>query len=173
MKGHVSWLVSIRKELWRHGVRYRVAMRVLGTRPDLVFTKQRLVVFIDGCFWHGCPTHYTTPRSRRDFWASKLRQNFDRDRRQTDALSAAGWRVVRLWEHEATDRVAACAVIMEALAGHVPPGGMQLRRVVEVQLIDEAADSERRVLLDLTDTDFRQEVVAPRNTRGPSVRRPP
>ena len=90
----------LRSALWRSGLRYRLGRTVLGTRPDLVFPKNRVAVFVDGCFWHGCPEHYTRPRSSSGFWAQKLRANVDRDARQTSTLESAGWRVVRVWEHD-------------------------------------------------------------------------
>lgn len=92
--------VALRQALWRSGLRYRLGMRIEGARPDLVFPGARLVVFVDGCFWHGCPLHYVRPRSREDFWALKLASNTDRDRRQTTLLRSRGWRVIRIWEHE-------------------------------------------------------------------------
>ena len=69
-------------------------------RPDFVFPVRRLVVFVDGCFWHGCPRHGTRPRGNAAFWRAKFRRNQERDRRDTRRLRAAGWRVLRLWEHE-------------------------------------------------------------------------
>src|SRR4051794_1153421 len=90
----------LRSALWAAGVRYRLHARSLPGRPDLVFAKRRLVVFIDGCFWHGCPEHYTCPKSRTDFWIGKLKRNTQRDQRQTMILENAGWTVIRLWEHE-------------------------------------------------------------------------
>lgn len=68
--------------------------------PDVVFEQERLAVFIDGCFWHGCPEHYTRPRSRTEYWAGHLAGNVERDIRQTRDLMALGWRVARAWEHE-------------------------------------------------------------------------
>ena len=73
--------------------------RPLLVRPDFVFRKQRLVVFVDGCFWHGCPAHYTRPKARRVFWDAKIAANRARDRRINRALRAAGWRVLHVWEH--------------------------------------------------------------------------
>ncbi|MGP3660941.1 very short patch repair endonuclease [Burkholderia gladioli] len=90
----------LRKALWRQGLRYRLGVKVEGTRPDLVFCAQRVVVFVDGCFWHGCPCHYVRPRSGAEFWAAKLAANTTRDRRQTRLLLDAGWTVLRIWEHE-------------------------------------------------------------------------
>jgi DNA mismatch endonuclease (patch repair protein) len=69
-------------------------------RPDFVFRARRLVVFVDGCFWHGCPRHGTKPKGNAAFWRAKFRRNRERDRRDTRNLRAAGWQVVRLWEHE-------------------------------------------------------------------------
>jgi len=89
-----------RRALWRAGHRYRVNATTPVGRPDVVFARQRVAVFIDGCQWHGCPDHYVWPRTKNDFWAAKLVENFGRDRRQTLDLEAAGWRVCRFWEHE-------------------------------------------------------------------------
>jgi DNA mismatch endonuclease (patch repair protein) len=69
-------------------------------RPDFVFRAQRLVVFVDGCFWHGCPRHGTKPKGNAAFWRAKFRRNRERDRRDTRNLRRAGWQVLRLWEHE-------------------------------------------------------------------------
>ena len=69
-------------------------------RPDFVFRTRRLAVFVDGCFWHGCPRHGTRPRGNAAFWRSKFRRNRARDRRDTRRLGGAGWRILRLWEHE-------------------------------------------------------------------------
>ena len=68
-------------------------------RPDFVFRSRRLVVFVDGCFWHGCPLHGTKPKGNAAFWRAKFRRNQERDRRDTRNLRRAGWKVVRLWEH--------------------------------------------------------------------------
>ena len=72
----------------------------LTVRPDFVFRRERLAVFVDGCFWHGCPEHFRRPKSRQKFWDAKFARNQERDRLVTRALRAAGWRVLRLWEHE-------------------------------------------------------------------------
>jgi DNA mismatch endonuclease (patch repair protein) len=69
-------------------------------RPDFVFPRRRWVVFVDGCFWHGCPAHGTRPAGNAAFWRRKFAANQARDRRNTRQLRAAGWRVLRLWEHE-------------------------------------------------------------------------
>jgi DNA mismatch endonuclease (patch repair protein) len=79
-------------------------------RPDAVFPRARIAVFLDGCYWHACEEHGTRPASNTDYWLPKLARNVARDRRVDDALAAAGWTVVRVWEHEsaaaAADRVA-------------------------------------------------------------------
>jgi DNA mismatch endonuclease (patch repair protein) len=86
-------------------------MRGIAGRPDIVFTRARLVVFCDGCFWHRCPLHATAPRNNAVWWQDKLQANVDRDRRQDAKLQAEGWTVLRVWEHEeateAAERVAA------------------------------------------------------------------
>lgn len=74
-------------------------------RPDFVFRGRRLVVFVDGCFWHGCPRHGTHPRGNAAFWRAKFRRNQARDRRDTRRLRSLGWRVLRLWEHELKPKV--------------------------------------------------------------------
>lgn len=79
-------------------------------RPDIAFTRYRVAVFVDGCFWHCCPYHRQTPATNRAFWVAKLADNVARDRLQTQVLSQAGWLVVRVWEHEQTD-VAATRVM--------------------------------------------------------------
>jgi DNA mismatch endonuclease (patch repair protein) len=81
--------------------------RPLAVRPDFVFRKERLVVFVDGCFWHGCPRHFTRPKARRAFWDAKIAANRARDRRIDRALRAAGWRVLHLWEHALEPRAVA------------------------------------------------------------------
>ena len=73
---------------------------VLFGKPDFAFRAERVVVFIDGCFWHGCPRHYKPPKSNREFWSEKIMRNRRRDREVDAALTAKGWQVVRFWQHE-------------------------------------------------------------------------
>jgi DNA mismatch endonuclease (patch repair protein) len=75
-----------------------------SVRPDFVFPKQKVALFIDGCFWHGCPWCYTAPKSARAFWKRKVVTNRERDRYQTVALKMSGWTVVRMWEHQVPGR---------------------------------------------------------------------
>ena len=108
--------VALRRELHRRGLRYRVDAQVAGVprvRPDIVFTNSKVVVMVDGCFWHSCPTHATTPKSNREWWIQKLSANEARDRRTDLALAEAGWEVVRVWEHE--DPIEAAVRVEEAV----------------------------------------------------------
>jgi DNA mismatch endonuclease, patch repair protein len=100
---------AVRSLVHARGLRYRVDARPdveLRTRADLVFTRARVAVFIDGCFWHGCPDHFTLPLSNRQWWSDKIEANRARDRRAAMALEARGWLVLRFWEHEAPEAVA-------------------------------------------------------------------
>lgn len=98
--------IELRRRLHRLGYRYRVNCPLPGMprrRADITFSAKRVAVFVDGCFWHGCPEHGTSPRNNRVWWAEKLQKNVDRDR-ETDAyLRESGWTVVRVWEHEDPD----------------------------------------------------------------------
>jgi DNA mismatch endonuclease (patch repair protein) len=97
---------AVRSLLHRRGRRFRVDFPIrTGTgrpiRPDVVFTRARVCVFIDGCFWHGCPEHGQRPAVRNGhYWEPKIAGNAERDRRQTKALGAEGWTVLRFWEHD-------------------------------------------------------------------------
>nr|VFJ66882.1 MAG: T/G mismatch-specific endonuclease [Candidatus Kentron sp. DK] len=100
--------VLLRRVLWAQGARYRLHAKLPG-RPDLVFRGKRLAVFVDGCFWHGCPIHGEIPASNRAFWEKKLGDNVVRDRRTDAILAEMGWRVFRVWTHEIQKDVAAVA----------------------------------------------------------------
>jgi DNA mismatch endonuclease, patch repair protein len=104
--------LALRRELHRRGLRYRVDTSVipgLRRRADIVFVRKRVAVFVDGCFWHGCPEHGTQSRSNAAFWRDKITTNVARDSDTDARLRRAGWTVVRVWEHEnaqiAADRV--------------------------------------------------------------------
>ena len=107
--------VTLRSALHRRGLRFRKGVIPPGSgvrcRGDVVFPAARLVVFVDGCFWHRCPDHGTRPRTNAGYWQAKLDRNVARDRANDEALTKAGWRVVRIWEHEdpatAAGRIAA------------------------------------------------------------------
>ena len=107
---------SMRAALHRQGVRYRLG-QVIETdgrriRPDLVFKGARVAVFVDGCFWHGCPDHCRKPGSNVEYWHGKIDRNRARDLRNEEALTAAGWIVVRVWEHEPAAEAAAGLVVL-------------------------------------------------------------
>ncbi|WP_436502184.1 very short patch repair endonuclease [Actinokineospora sp. HUAS TT18] len=109
--------LALRRALHALGLRYRVHRRPLpGVRRevDVVFTRARVAVFIDGCFWHGCPEHATWPRANADFWRLKIETNRGRDRDTDAVFAAAGWLVVRVWEHE--DPITAAARVSAAVA---------------------------------------------------------
>lgn len=95
--------LAVRRILHAEGLRYRVNFRPLPElrrTADIVFTRAKVAVFIDGCFWHGCPEHYQRPASNRDYWDSKVARNRERDVDTDAQLIAAGWCVIRRWEHE-------------------------------------------------------------------------
>ena len=96
----------IRKELHRRGLRFRVNLRELPGRPDIVFTAARIAVFVDGCFWHSCPDHGILPKNNREWWRDKLARNVQRDREKDVQLAQMGWTVVHVWEHESPSSVA-------------------------------------------------------------------
>lgn len=100
---------SLRRILHARGLRYRVDAVLPGLprrRADILFPRQKVAVFVDGCFWHGCPVHKTFPKSNAAWWAKKLARNVERDR-ETDAhLADLGWEVLRIWEHDDPDRAA-------------------------------------------------------------------
>jgi len=103
--------VALRAALHARGLRFRkdYPVKVDGARPtrlDVAFTRARVAVFLDGCFWHGCPIHGQVPKANNDFWATKLAANRKRDLLVSRSLAARGWTVVRAWEHEAVDEVA-------------------------------------------------------------------
>ncbi|RRJ96055.1 DNA mismatch endonuclease Vsr [Opitutaceae bacterium TAV4] len=83
----------------RHGITGWRRNSTLPGSPDIIFPKQRVAVFIDGCFWHGCPRHFTLPENNMDFWLAKIGKNRTRDRRANAQLWKSGWRVIRIWEH--------------------------------------------------------------------------
>ena len=95
--------LSLRKELHARGLRYRLQVPLL-TKPrrvaDIVFPRAKLAVFVDGCFWHGCPEHASWPKSNAQFWRDKIETNRARDADTDRRLSASGWRVIRVWAHE-------------------------------------------------------------------------
>ena len=106
--------IRLRSALHGLGLRFRKDFRVTAgevtVKPDIVFTRRRVAVFVDGCFWHGCPQHGRTPSVNGWYWSPKLQRNRDRDDRVNAALAADQWQVLRFWEHEPLDDVAAAVV---------------------------------------------------------------
>jgi DNA mismatch endonuclease (patch repair protein) len=100
-RGNKSTEKAIRFRMIRAGVRgWTLCGADLPGKPDFVFERARLVVFVDGCYWHGCPTCYRAPTSNTAYWSEKFATNKARDRNVGRLLRANGWRVVRFWEHE-------------------------------------------------------------------------
>ena len=92
--------IRLSKELRKSGIKgFRMHVNVFGT-PDIVFPKQKIAIFVDGCFWHKCPKHYTQPESNKKFWLIKIKRNLARDKKVNRVLKREGWSVIRIWEHE-------------------------------------------------------------------------
>ena len=99
----------LRMALVREGLKgWGLHAKKLSGNPDFYFPKKKLAVFVDGCFWHGCPVHYRCPRTNASWWNEKLKDNMARDRRKTMSLRRFGWKVVRVWEHQVRRNTEAC-----------------------------------------------------------------
>lgn len=134
-------------------------------RPDLVFVSQKIAIFIDGCFWHGCPEHYVRPRSRTEFWSAKLEENVCRDHKQTLALEERGWKVIRAWEHDLFTNLQETITRIERV---LHSGVQEVRpepRVIKVSPLDATGDLEARELTDLRDLSLREVVNRKRTTK--------
>lgn len=116
--------LAVRRLVHARGLRYRVDYAPLQNlrryRADLVFTRAKVAVFIDGCFWHGCPQHHTQPKTNAQFWTTKVTTNRARDLKVTDLFHDAGWTVLRFWEH---DDPRAVALEIERQVGAKPAKG--------------------------------------------------
>ena len=105
--------LRVRKQMFALGYRYRVNHRPLQSlrrTADIVFTRARVAIFVDGCFWHGCSLHYSAPKANGDFWSLKVSTNIRRDDETNRLLADAGWTVLRFWEHEPNDAVVSSIV---------------------------------------------------------------
>jgi DNA mismatch endonuclease (patch repair protein) len=114
--------LSLRRIVHAKGLRYRVNHRPLSDlrrTADLVFTRAKVAVFVDGCYWHGCPQHHRPSNANRGFWSKKIDTNRARDQDTNRRLDEAGWRVIRIWEHE--DVELAAERIVEAARQHEQP----------------------------------------------------
>jgi DNA mismatch endonuclease (patch repair protein) len=119
--------LALRSALHRRGYRFRKDYRLdldagARVRPDIAFTARRVAVFVDGCFWHVCPEHGRNPEVNEWYWAPKLRRTMERDRAADAALAAAGWRVVRIWEHVPLDDAIAAVTAVLTGTGSGDPG---------------------------------------------------
>jgi DNA mismatch endonuclease (patch repair protein) len=105
--------ISLRKELWKMGLRYRKNYKLTG-KPDIVFIGKKIAVFVDGCFWHKCPKCYREPKSNKEYWIPKIEYNVDKDMKVNNQLESDGWKVLRFWEHEVIKDIDSCLnAIME------------------------------------------------------------
>jgi DNA mismatch endonuclease (patch repair protein) len=101
--------LAVRRILHARGLRYRVNFRPIAairSRPDIAFTRAKVAIYVDGCFWHGCPIHATVPKTNVDYWSPKLERNRERDKQATASFEKSGWRVLRFWEHETPTEMA-------------------------------------------------------------------
>lgn len=101
----------LRKALWAANLRYRLNTRVLG-KPDIVYPGARVAVFVDGCFWHGCPAHYQAPADNADRWRKKIIATKKRDEAVSTNLQESGWDVIRFWEHSVKTNTEECVEIV-------------------------------------------------------------
>lgn len=102
--------LALRSALFRRGWRYRVHYRPIPSvrrEVDMAFTRRRVAVFVDGCFWHGCPEHFTGTTANRAWWKAKISRNRERDSDTTRSLEELGWTVLRLWEHDSAEEMVA------------------------------------------------------------------
>ncbi|MBI5258358.1 MAG: very short patch repair endonuclease [Burkholderiales bacterium] len=139
----------LRKALWADGLRYRLRVKTPAGFPDIVFPGAKVAVYVDGCQWHGCPSHYVRPRTRCEFWAEKLAAAVERDIRQTAALEQLGWRVVRVWEHDVHESLCAVVEIVRSAVRSPDFCGAHGERAVRVETTDTDGQLERWCLVGL------------------------
>lgn len=119
--------LAVRRKLHHRGWRFRVNYRALPDdrrrTVDIAFTRAKLVVLIDGCFWHGCKSHFIAPKSNQQYWDDKISRNRSRDTETTRRLKAAGWQVLRFWEHQSPEAVVAKieTTLLDATGRTQPP----------------------------------------------------
>ncbi|NTW26871.1 MAG: very short patch repair endonuclease [Candidatus Moranbacteria bacterium] len=92
--------ICLRKELWKEGFRYRKNAPGYYGKPDILLKKLKTVIFVDSCFWHGCPKHFKMPLSNKEFWSEKIERNRNRDKEVSKHYKKLGWKVLRIWEHD-------------------------------------------------------------------------
>jgi DNA mismatch endonuclease (patch repair protein) len=120
--------MRLRAALRETGLAYRTNVRLPGT-PDIVLTNSRIAVFVDGCFWHGCPKHGTMPKTNTTFWRHKIKRNRQRDAEVDGALRGLGWKSVRVWEHDLRASPASVVRRLAILAKRRPKQSSQARKL--------------------------------------------
>jgi DNA mismatch endonuclease, patch repair protein len=138
----------LRSALHRQGLRFGKHANVdpaVKCRADVVFRRARVCVFIDGCYWHGCPKHFQTPKRNAAWWQEKIGDNRSRDRRKTSALRRRGWKVIRIWEHEVSTRSVSQLVsrIEMEVRGKPTPEGAPLGRGADRQKDNSVSPMKR------------------------------
>jgi DNA mismatch endonuclease (patch repair protein) len=131
--------LAIRSALHRSGLRFRVTFPVPGLPRrsiDVAFTRSKVAVFLDGCFWHGCPEHGSSPRSNSDWWATKLAANSARDLDTSAHLETTGWQVVRVWEHVPLDEAVATIRAIVHADHLLAPRGRRTDQVGDIVHLD-------------------------------------
>lgn len=103
----------LRKELWKKGFRYRKNSSKYFGKPDIIFKKYKIVIFIDSCFWHGCPKHFRMPSSNQEYWKTKITRNKGRDKEINSYYRKGKWKIIRLWEHDILDDLPKCLNLIE------------------------------------------------------------
>ncbi len=106
---NTSLELKFRQALWDAGARgWRLHKKSLPGNPDIVFIMSRVVVFLDSCFWHGCPRHLRMPKSNQDYWKTKISRNVERDAVTNLAYRELGWTLIRFWEHDLKENLEGC-----------------------------------------------------------------
>jgi DNA mismatch endonuclease (patch repair protein) len=118
-KGNKDTELKLASILRAHGITGWRRHRPLPGKPDFIFPKQRLAVFVDGCFWHGCRWHCRMPQDNRGYWRKKITRNAARDRATTRLLRQTGWRVLRIWEHELKEESKVADCVLKLRSGDV------------------------------------------------------
>ncbi len=95
--------IDFRKQLWHAGFRYRKNAKNYFGKPDVVFKKRKIVIFIDSCFWHGCKKHCRIPTAHKKYWLKKIFRNIQRDRDVSKHYKTVNWKIIRIWEHDLTN----------------------------------------------------------------------
>ena len=113
---HTKLENKVTKALWANGYRFRRNESSLMGKPDISIKKYKIVIFIDSCFWHGCPIHGRIPKSNIEFWTEKIQRNIQRDRQVTEYYRLSGWFILRLWEHEISDNL---DLVIEKIVMHI------------------------------------------------------